>query len=341
MAMTLLPRFFVLQSGGRYLSVTENLSASLPSGFLKFDEEQIWNPRVKFAVERAETGDVQLKPEKDQSKVSCTLFELHPVLGNTGALRLRFLRNGTDAGRLLPHCTTNVAIHDGVTVSPITSPSEFNVINWETLVILPTHVSFRSEELDGNYLCSCPLDPSWPYQMFKSGMDVGDPLVAKELFPTPNGNYRIKDVHFGKFWRRSPNWIWADAEDNNSSNDTLFSIVKISGTVIALRNLGNNRFCAGLPTEEKTNCLNAHYPTISRQARLVIEERVLEREISDIRYRLSDSRIYQEEIQEVSNDFATNDSPDKESKITLNYSISDSRTTHWTNSVSMSLVLES
>ncbi|GJT44421.1 retrovirus-related pol polyprotein from transposon TNT 1-94 [Tanacetum coccineum] len=62
-----------------------------------------------------------------------------------------------------------------------------------------------------------------------------------------------------------------------------------------------------------------------------------DKQISDIRYRLSDSRIYQEEIQEVSNAFATNDSPDNESTITLDYSISDSRTTHWTNSVSMSL----
>ncbi|GKB92652.1 hypothetical protein Tco_0964924, partial [Tanacetum coccineum] len=59
-----------------------------------------------------------------------------------------------------------------------TTRSEFNVINWEMLVILPTQVSFRSEELDGNYLCSRPLDPRWPYQRFESGMDVGDPLVA-------------------------------------------------------------------------------------------------------------------------------------------------------------------
>ena len=153
--------------------------------------------------------------------------------------------------------------------------------------------------------------------------------------PTPDGNYRIKDAHFGKFWRRSPNWIWADGEDNNYNNDTIFSIVKISDNVIALRNLGNNNFCGPLTTEGKTNCLNAQYPTMSRQTRLRIEERVLRREISNVRYRLSDSRIYNEEIQEVSHAFATNKSEKDESTVTLTYSTSDSRTTHWTNSVSI------
>ncbi|GJT97401.1 Hfr-2-like protein [Tanacetum coccineum] len=132
MAMTLLPRFFVPESGRRYLSVTENLSAGLPSGFLKFDEEQIWNPRVKFEVDvhirscynnkywealpdrtRVISASGE-KPEEDRSKVSCTLFEVHPVLGNTGALRLRFVQSGIYASRLLPHSTHNVAMHDPV-----------------------------------------------------------------------------------------------------------------------------------------------------------------------------------------------------------------------------------
>ncbi|XP_076885503.1 uncharacterized protein LOC143535052 [Bidens hawaiensis] len=211
----------------------------------------------------------------------------------------------------------------------------FPAVDWETLVILPSQVSFKSDDLGGNYLCSRVCDGYYNYHRFEPGLDIGDPRVAHQLFPTTNGNYCIKSLYYGKFWRRSPNWIWADAEDNNYSNDTLFSFVKLSNNVIALRNLGNNYFCGALTTEGKTNCLNAHYPTISRQTRLIVEERVLQRYISNVRYRLSDSRIYQEEIQEVSHAFATNASPNKETTITLMYSISDSKTATWTNSVSM------
>ena len=118
MAMTLLPRFLVLKSGGKYLTVPENLHESLPSGFLKFDEEQIWSPRVKFAVEPGDGRLVHIrscynnkywvadpiqqllwivaagdKPEEDQSKDSCTLFEPFTSSGN-GTVHLRHVQTG-------------------------------------------------------------------------------------------------------------------------------------------------------------------------------------------------------------------------------------------------------
>ncbi|XP_076891983.1 uncharacterized protein LOC143543579 [Bidens hawaiensis] len=228
----------------------------------------------------------------------------------------------------------NVASSDNGLTMVSGSATLFPTIDWETLVILPSHVAFRSKELDGNYLCSRVIERHYNYHKFVSGLDVGDPLVAHELFPTPDGNYRIKDLHFGKFWRRSPNWIWADAEDTDNSNDTLFSFVKTSDNVFSLRNLGNNNFCGGLTTEGKKNCLNARYPTMSRQTKLVVEECVLERHILDVRYRLVHSRIYQEEIQEVSHAYATNDSMDKPTTVTLSYSSTDSKTSNWKNSMS-------
>ncbi|KAI3822922.1 hypothetical protein L1987_10523 [Smallanthus sonchifolius] len=334
MAMTLLPRFFVMRatSQGPYLGVQENPPPIRPSGFLVFDEKQIWSPRVKFAVEQSETGDGTLvhirscynnkywvahdilrqvwigasadKPLEDQTDPACTLFRASPsTISGTPGFQLLSI------GRSM-HVLRDESIPGGLTLSPFPG-STIPTVDWENRY--------------------------YNYHRFKSGLDIGDPLVAHELFPTPDGNYRIKNLHFGKFWRRSPNWIWADAQDNNNSNDTLFSFVKISDGVIALHNLGNNNFCGGLTTEGKTNCLNAQYPTMSRQTRLMVEERVLQRDISDVRYRLSDSRIYQEEIQEVSHAFATNDSSDKENTVTLTYSTSDSRTTTWTNSVSVTL----
>ncbi|KAL8238128.1 hypothetical protein R6Q59_019209 [Mikania micrantha] len=266
------------------------------------------------------------KPQEDTTNQSCTLFRAFSSSRASGFKLLSISKSmyvvhkeGNEGGLMLSN--------DGHT---------FPTVNWETLVILPSQVSFKSDQLSDHYLCSRVLDRYYNYHRFETGLDIGDPRVAYQLFPTNDGNYRIKSLYYGKFWRRSPNWIWADAEDNNYSNDTVFSFVKISDKHIALRNLGNDYFCGALTTEGKTNSLNAHYPTMSRQTRLMIEERSLQRDISNVRYRLACSRVYHEEIQEVSHAFATNESIDKETTITLTYSISDSRTTSWSNSVSMS-----
>ncbi|MFS8005872.1 putative aerolysin, Agglutinin domain, Agglutinin domain superfamily [Helianthus anomalus] len=359
MAMTSLPRFFVLQapSGGPYLCPVENPLTNRPSSLLRCGESQILSPRVKFATELSKTGDVTLvhirscfnnkywvahksqgtfwivaaadKPHEDTTNPACTLFRAYSNLTSQKTPRFQFLSI----------CKSMYVVNVGDSVGGLALESDeghtFPTVDWETLVILPSKVSFKSDDLSGNYLCSRVQDRYYNYHKFEPGLDIGDPRVAHELFPTSNGNYRIKSLYYGKFWRRSPNWIWADAEENDHSNDTLFSFVKISDKLFALRNLGNNYFCGALTTEGKTNCLNAHYPTMSRQTRLMVEERTLQRDISNVRYRLSHSRIYQEEIQEVSHAFATNDSLDKETTITLTYSISDSRTATWTNSVSM------
>ncbi|XP_076889279.1 uncharacterized protein LOC143539997 [Bidens hawaiensis] len=363
--MASLPSFFVMQatSQGVFLSVQEAPPSNRPPGFLRFDVPEILSPRVKFAFERSVVDqtlvhirccftnkywvvhDIQGqlwigasadKPQEDRTDPVCTLFRVSQS-GTQGGFRfLSIARN------------MNVASSDsGLAVVSWNEP-EFRTVDWETLVILLSIIAFRSEDLDGNYLCSRVLEKRNNYHRFESGLDIGDPLVAYELFPTSDGNYRIKSLHHGKFWRKNSitdgftdvtNWIWADAEDNNNSNDTLFSFVKLDNDVFAIRNLGNNRFCGGHTTTEVKDirdCLNAHYENISRQTKLKIEERVLKREISDVRYRLADSRIYQEELQELSHAFAINDSPDKESTITLTYSESDSITTHWTNSLSVS-----
>ncbi|XP_076885486.1 uncharacterized protein LOC143535027 [Bidens hawaiensis] len=345
--MATLPSFFVMRetSQGAFLCAQEKPPSNRPPGFLRFDEPEILSPRVKFAMERSAVDPTLVhirccytnkywlvhwmqgffwvgasadKPEEG------TLFQV----SRSGTQGFRFVDTGNNL---------NLGSNDNGLAAMSMRETEFHVVDWETLVILPSRVTFRSEDLDGNYLCSRVLDRSNNYHRFESGLDVGDPLVAYELFPTREGNYRVKNLHFGKFWRRSPNWIWADADANNNSNDNLFSLVKLDNDVFAIRNLGNNRFCGGLTTEGKENCLNAEYENISRQTKIKIEECVLRREISDIRYRLADSRVYQEEIQELAHAFGTNDSPNHDSTIILEYSESDSSTSHWSNSMSVTL----
>nr|XP_043615783.1 uncharacterized protein LOC122587680 [Erigeron canadensis] len=333
--MTMLPSFFVLQSGGKYLSLTDHTAATSPqAGFLKFDGQEIFCPRVRFAVEASETtGLVHIrscynnkylvtkqidnnllivacakKPEEDVSKDSST-----HLLGD----------DDTQQDMLVVSSTGSV----------------FNAIDWNSLVIIPsnTQVAFRSEQLTDSYLISVVLDRWYPYQKFERGWDIGDPLVAKELIQLGNGDYRVNDMHFRKRWTGAPGWIWAEAAINDTSNNTRFAFVKVSDKIVALRHVNRNQFCGIITMEGKVDVLRASYPTISRQARLMVEECVLSREITNVIYRLSDSRIYGENIEEVNHAMATNNSATHDSTISLAYTITDARTTSWTNSVSISM----
>ncbi|XP_076898850.1 uncharacterized protein LOC143552547 [Bidens hawaiensis] len=336
-----LPKYFVLGSG-EYYKLSES---SLPTGSLEQDEKAIFSPRAKFATEKSETGLVHIrccfnskywvvqeyqndfyvtasadKPLEDQTNPACTLFRV------SGDISSGFQLLSIGTSKYLRRATL-LKVNSAV--------DTLQVVDWETLVILPSQVSFRSEQLEGNYLCSRVIGTNNNYHRFESGMDFADPLVAHQLFPTQYGGYRIKDMYFGKFWKRSSNWILADAEKDDNSVDTYFTFVKIGNNTLALRNLGNYYFCGPVTAEGKTNCLKADYPLTSRQTRLVVEERVLKRVISDVTYRLSDSRIYEEGIQQVSKAFAVNDNPDKDATITVTFTITDSRTTSWNNNVSV------
>ncbi|KAE9448825.1 hypothetical protein C3L33_19265, partial [Rhododendron williamsianum] len=139
----------------------------------------------------------------------------------------------------------------------------FRIINWELLLILPKHIALKGD--NGLYLSARRIERH-QYLQFASS-DNGDPTVGNEVFITKGGSVRIKNNHFGKFWRRSrasPNWIWADSDDTTTNNlDTLFYPVKVGDNVIALCNLGNNNFC-----NSHGNYLKAAVTTISREAAL-------------------------------------------------------------------------
>nr|XP_043611841.1 uncharacterized protein LOC122583510 [Erigeron canadensis] len=323
--MALLPSFFVLKSGEKYLSVRENESESsnLPPGFLKFNEEEIWSPRVKFAVEPAETGGGALvhirscynnkylvmeqfrnnlwivasakKTEEDRTKASCTLFEPHS-LSELTSIRLRHAQTRVYATHML---SPDGDTQQGMLISSSSVGSAFRAIDSKSVTVLPSIVSFKKDDKAAKYLCSRKIR-SLPWQ---AGANA--------------------------------NWIWADAGPDNYSNETLFSVIKLDDNVIALKNLENNSLCGPLSAENESNCMNAHYPTLTNQTRLVIEEVILQRTISKLKYRLSNSRIYGEHIIECDHAFATNDSPDEKTTVCVNFSFTNSKTSSWSNALSI------
>ncbi|XP_058215691.1 uncharacterized protein LOC131326823 [Rhododendron vialii] len=205
----------------------------------------------------------------------------------------------------------------------------FGIIDWELLLILPKHIALKGD--NGLYLSAQRIDRH-QYLQFASS-DNGDPTVGNEVFITKGGSVRIKNNHFGKFWRRSPNWIWADSDDTTTNNlDTLFYPVKVGDNVIALRNLGNNNFC----NSAHKNYLKAAVTTLSREARLVVEELVISRKIYNVNFRLLDASIYNQKIITMVTKTATNNT--QVSNITtLKLIRKETRSTTWKGSVSLKL----
>ncbi|KAG5547078.1 hypothetical protein RHGRI_012942 [Rhododendron griersonianum] len=156
-------------------------------------------------------------------------------------------------------------------------------------------------------------------------------MVGNEVFITKDGSVRIKNNHFGKFWRCSRNGIRADSDDTTNNLDTLFYPVKVSDNVIALRNLGNNNFC-----NSHRNYLKPAATTLSRDARLVVEELVISRKIYNVNFRLLDARIYNQNIITMVTTTVTNDT------LVSNHTIvkliqKETRSTTWNSSVSLKL----
>uniref|UniRef100_A0A7C9F1N6 Agglutinin domain-containing protein n=1 Tax=Opuntia streptacantha TaxID=393608 RepID=A0A7C9F1N6_OPUST len=232
---------------------------------------------------------------------------------------------------------TQIALtgEDAPTFAATYLPIYFKVINLSSLVVLPRYVAFKGD--NNNFLQARTIERH-PYLQFSSH-DSRNAACQMEVFQNPDGTIRIKSKHFGRFWRRSPNWIWADSDDTSNNRDTRFKPVKVGSHKIALRNLGNNRFCSRLTTEGKTSCLNADSTTAREEATLEVKELVLSREIDNVKYRLQDATIYDNSVVLMATSTTTN-STNQTTSHTFKFTYKDTTTTMWQASVSAGLSVE-
>ena len=206
--------------------------------------------------------------------------------------------------------------------------------------VLPRHLAFRGD--NGMYLRTRTFERH-AYLQF-SGRAVGDEAVANTVCTNDDGTFRVISNNVGKFWRRSPNWIWADCSADDATadggGDTLFRAIRLpSGEgagLFALQNLGNGYFCKRLTTEGKRSCLNAGTPTITADARLQLEEPVVSREIYDVVYDLSQPRIYGRSVVPMATASGLNGSTSNNAaKLTLEFKYTEKTT--WGSSVTLKL----
>ncbi|KAK3123339.1 hypothetical protein QOZ80_8AG0628890 [Eleusine coracana subsp. coracana] len=200
-------------------------------------------------------------------------------------------------------------------------------------MVLPRYVCFKGD--NGKYLSASRA--SYNYFKFSSD-DIADPTVRNIIHTNSDGTIRIYSSHYDKFWRRSPNWIWGDSDDTTSRNpDTVFRAVLLGdGGKCALQNLGNNKFCKRLTTEGKTDCLNAAVPTITKEAKLELQETVIFRRIYGVEYQTDDANIHDLKTLIFASKTITNNSnsPDM-SKLILEYDATTER--RWDSNVSWKL----
>ncbi|XVF28222.1 hypothetical protein REPUB_Repub15cG0010900 [Reevesia pubescens] len=340
-------------------------------GYLEFSETQAVSPYAKFEVEPATRADkaglvhirscqnnkywertknlsitenskeqywitaTANKPEEDQSKESCTLFKpifIDTVMNTAHIVHVQSecylnlwrlsLKNPVPGDRCV------LANYEYLNLST----NIFTVIDWESLMILPRYVTFKGN--NGKYLNIRPGD--LPFMNFVTD-DIGNLTVPCEIFVTHDGNIRIKTIACNKFWRRSPNWIWADSDDESSNNkDTLFRPVKVDNQTIALLNLGNNRFCSRLTYDGNTDCLNATDLSVTKDAQLKVEEPVMTREIHNVKYKLDHSRVYDEKVLVVARNSASNYTQ-QSTTLDVKLSYTDAKTSTWKANFSLKL----
>ncbi|KAL5204913.1 hypothetical protein ABZP36_009784 [Zizania latifolia] len=287
-----------------------------------------WAAVQQQQQQQEEEGDVGgwiIRPadelEDDLSKPSCTLFKLDAATENQPqSVRLLLAQLGKHVSMFSSSDKANNKVANYLHVRR-EEPEEDDILSAYTVLDLseekqlPKYLAIKGD--NGKYLKAYHYNHN--YLQFAAD-DIGDSLVLNTTITNNDGTVRIKNELFGKFWRRSPNWIWADSTDTSNSNiDTLFRAIKI-GDYFALQNLGNNYFCKRLTLDGNTSCLNAGTKTITTEAKLMLEEAVISRKIYNVDFDLSNSRIYGNQVLTMSKATAVNRTTENNTaKLTLAY----------------------
>lgn len=203
----------------------------------------------------------------------------------------------------------------------------------ESTAILPKYVAFKGD--NGNYLAASWTE-SHEYLQFNT-TDIGNGRVRHEVVPVGDGTVRLKCLHWNKFWRRSPNWIWADTAGFDRSNkDLIFKPIRVNQHSVALRCLGNNWFCKRLTTEGKDDCLNAGTDSLERSTILGVEEPIISRRVHSVEYDMENARIDHFEPLVLCRQTAKNPSSHQSSTMSVSLSYTERKSNSWKNAVSFS-----
>ncbi|XP_062016825.1 uncharacterized protein LOC133733209 [Rosa rugosa] len=328
-----------------------NDSDSETRGFLRVNGSNVFSPLAKFEVVTANTGmglvhircsqsrkflrrrfesDVHLTPEadeseEDQSKWSCTLFEPQVAEdGNPDRARLFHVQSKQYA--------TAWDIGGAVRVLRLYGEQHgqniFDIIDLESLVILPKHVAFKGD--NDNYLMAEATTTSNPTF---SSTDKGMPESWFEVSTDGHGRVQIKSFDTNRYLRNDAgrNWILADSAGNATDLTTLFCPVKVDTSTVALKSLSNDRFCSRYTDLGVTNGLNARLTSITVHSRMALEELVLSRIIYNADFDLANAIIYGETPVTMATANASNNTS-ADNTVEFKFAYTESKSSTWSSS---------
>lgn len=274
------------------------------------------------------------EPEEDLSKPSCTLFKPTPASEEDGSVRFLHSQMGKYVGVL---SSGDIAhLHIAYDQEDKSLVGGFTVVDLSQHKQWPAHVSFKGDNAKylgvwsngyHNYVCV-------------SKDDITDPRASHTLTNNDDGSIRLQSDFQSKFWRRSPDWIWADSHDTTNNNrDTLFEVVT-GDDFVALRNLGNGSFCQRLTADGKIDCLNASADSMVGRARFHLEEPVISREIYDIEFHLDEAKVRLKNLEAVTTDHLINDLSTPGTR-DIGFVLTETRESTWSSSVSLKVAIKS
>ncbi|XP_026443197.1 uncharacterized protein LOC113343111 [Papaver somniferum] len=269
-----------------------------------------------------------VKPEENQSDTRCTLFQ--PV----------FLHSDSNRVLKLRHVSTGYYVrffhgsghYDGCLSLSLNYDNDVcTFIDWNSVVVLPDLIRIKGD--NGNHLRDLGEDGYMDYVHKADNSSRFD----YEVSPSRDGGIRLRSTHSDKYWTHKDNSEWVllkKASGTVHDTNTVFIPTILDGNRIIMRCLKNGFFCNRLDRGAHTSCLAtlANYPDY--WSSMDIEEPVISRKIQNVRYHLTDAKLYNEK----SHALITDDSSNRtQHPLTsqLNLKTTVSNTTNWSTSVTL------
>ncbi|XP_074284760.1 uncharacterized protein LOC141610539 isoform X3 [Silene latifolia] len=315
-----------------YTGPIRNLTL-ITSGYLKYDEREVYSPTAKFGYEEARDGfgrgvhfrclhnnkylvrqansdwitATATEPVEETNRRDCTLFRLN--IGANGSMSWTHVNSGRTVAIVSSNNLAN-GFYLTISTSGISSVT-CTPIDVERIIKLPKIVVFKGD--NDKYLIQSD-------QMSFAGDDRHRKDAWFETFPLNNGDVRFRSVQNGQFWRRDGNG-WILANSFSTDTNTAFQIARLGDNTIALINRGNNRFCQRMPAT--SDQLKAEVDSGVREAGLSVEEPIVDRRI-EVEYRLDDARVFGERPRSWLSQVAFNAAKEGELETTLTITYTES-----------------
>ncbi|OEL20271.1 hypothetical protein BAE44_0018710 [Dichanthelium oligosanthes] len=184
-----------------------------------------------------------------------------------------------------------------------------------------------------------------------SARDPGHPTVMHEItYRVGDGVFFVRNIHLDRYWLHgSGEWILAyytPQQMQRPTNQSMFTAVDVKDYfAISIFERPGSRdlyFLKSITRDGFTHCLNDNSMnrTITAEARIRVEEAVLDREIYNVEYRLREARIYDTSVLTMATTAAVNDTS-KENTKTLTLAYEESEMSTWDATLELKLGYES